>query len=103
MTELLACGGELKNTFCLTKDRYAILSQHIGDLENYETLEFFNETLANLKKLFRVEPQAVAHDLHPLYLTYAACALNCRCRRSACSTITRTSRVAWQRTVCEAP
>ena len=69
MTELLACGGELKNTFCLTKDRYAILSQHIGDVENYETLEFFNETLANLKKLFRVEPRAVAHDLHPLYLT----------------------------------
>jgi hydrogenase maturation protein HypF len=69
MSELLACGGELKNTFCLTKDRYAILSQHIGDIENYETLEFFKETLANLKKLFRVEPQAVAHDLHPLYLS----------------------------------
>jgi hydrogenase maturation protein HypF len=67
--ELVACGGELKNTFCLTKDRYAILSQHIGDVENYETLAFFRETLANLKKLFRVEPQAVAHDLHPLYLT----------------------------------
>jgi hydrogenase maturation protein HypF len=68
-TELLACGAELKNTFCLTKGRYAILSQHIGDLENYETLEFFKETLANLKKLFRVEPKAVAHDLHPLYMS----------------------------------
>ncbi len=68
-TELLACGAELKNAFCLTKGRYAILSQHIGDTDNYETLEFFEETLANLKKLFRVEPQAVAHDLHPLYLT----------------------------------
>jgi hydrogenase maturation protein HypF len=67
--ELLACGAELKNTFCLTKGRYAILSQHIGDVENYETLDFFRETLANLKKLFRVEPQVVAHDLHPLYLT----------------------------------
>lgn len=67
--ELLACGGELKNTFCLTKDRYAILSQHIGDLENYETLQFFNETLANLKKLFRVEPRAIAHDLHPNYMS----------------------------------
>ncbi len=67
--ELLACGGELKNTFCLTKAHYAILSQHIGDVENFETLEFFQETLANLKKLFRVEPQAVAHDLHPLYLS----------------------------------
>ena len=50
--ELLACGADLKNTFCLTKDRYAILSQHIGDLENYETLRFFEETWRNLKKLF---------------------------------------------------
>jgi hydrogenase maturation protein HypF len=67
--ELLACGGELKNAFCLTKGRHAILSQHIGDLENYETLVFFEETLANLKRLFRVEPHAVAYDLHPLYLS----------------------------------
>ncbi len=67
--ELLACGGELKNTFCLTKRNYAILSQHVGDLENYETLQFFEETLANLKNLFRVEPRAVAHDLHPLYIS----------------------------------
>lgn len=69
VAELLACGAELKNTFCLTKSHYAILSQHIGDVENYETLQFFEETLANLKKLFQVEPQAVAHDLHPQYLT----------------------------------
>ncbi len=67
--ELLACGGELKNAFCLTKGRHAILSQHIGDLENYETLVFFEETLANLKKLFRVEPRVVVHDLHPQYLS----------------------------------
>jgi hydrogenase maturation protein HypF len=67
--ELLATGGELKNAFCLTKGRHAILSQHIGDLENYETLLFFEETLANLKKLFRVSPRAVAYDLHPGYLS----------------------------------
>jgi len=67
--EILACGGELKNVFCLTKGRHAILSQHIGDLENYETLVFFEETLANLKKLFRVDPRVVAHDLHPGYLS----------------------------------
>ncbi|HLH16877.1 MAG TPA: carbamoyltransferase HypF [Bryobacteraceae bacterium] len=69
LPELLAVGGELKNAFCLTKGRHAILSQHIGDLENYETLAFFEETLANLKKLFRVAPRAVAYDLHPGYLS----------------------------------
>ena len=69
MTEVLACGGELKNTFCLTKGRYALVSQHIGDLENYETLEFFRETLEQMKKLFHVEPRVVAHDLHPNYLS----------------------------------
>ena len=69
LRELLACGAELKHTFCLTKGSYAILSQHIGDLENYETLRFFQETLANLKKLFRVEPRAVAYDLHPNYIS----------------------------------
>lgn len=69
VAEILACGAELKNTFCLSKGRYAVLSQHIGDMENYETLVFFEETLANLKKLFRVEPRAVAYDLHPLYLS----------------------------------
>ncbi|MDR3748944.1 MAG: carbamoyltransferase HypF [Acidobacteriota bacterium] len=69
LREVLACGAELKNTLCLTKGNYAILSQHIGDLENYETLLFFEETLTNLKKLFRVEPQAVAYDLHPQYIS----------------------------------
>ena len=67
--EILACGGELKNTLCLTKDHYAILSQHIGDLENLETMEFFRETLDHLKRFFRVSPVAVAHDLHPNYLS----------------------------------
>lgn len=69
MEEVLAFGGELKNTFCLTKGRYAILSQHIGDLENYETMQFFEETLAKLKHAFRVTPVAVAYDLHPGYMS----------------------------------
>jgi hydrogenase maturation protein HypF len=69
MHEVLACGAELKNAFCLTKGSHAILSQHIGDFENYETHQFFEETLRNLKKLFRVEPEAVAFDLHPGYLS----------------------------------
>ena len=69
VAEVLACGGELKNTLCLTKDHYAILSQHIGDLENLETMEFFRETLDHLKRFFRATPVAIAHDLHPHYLS----------------------------------
>ncbi|HHT9130022.1 MAG TPA: carbamoyltransferase HypF [Candidatus Brocadiaceae bacterium] len=69
MEEILACGAELKNTFCLTKGKKAILSQHMGDLENYETLEFFKESLNNLKNSFRVTPRIIAHDLHPDYLS----------------------------------
>ena len=69
LVEILACGPQLKNTFCLTRGRHAIVSQHIGDMENYETLEFFEETLANLKRLFRVEPKVIAYDLHPRYLS----------------------------------
>jgi hydrogenase maturation protein HypF len=79
LRQVLAVGGELKSTFCLTKDHYAILSQHIGDMENYETLEFFRETLDHMKRFFRVEPEAVAHDLHPGYLsTRFATALDLR-------------------------
>jgi hydrogenase maturation protein HypF len=69
MEEVLAFGGELKNTFCLTKGRYAVLSQHIGDLENYETMRFFEETLSNLKQVFKVTPRAAAYDLHPGYMS----------------------------------
>ncbi|MGD1092939.1 MAG: carbamoyltransferase HypF [Bryobacteraceae bacterium] len=67
--EILACGGELKNTLCLTKDHYAIVSQHIGDLENLETMDLFRETLVHLQRFFRVSPAAVAHDLHPNYMS----------------------------------
>ena len=67
--EILACGAELKNAFCLTKGRFAILSQHIGDLGNYETLQFFEETLRNLQEVYRCKPRVIAHDLHPDYLT----------------------------------
>jgi hydrogenase maturation protein HypF len=69
MEEVLAFGGELKNTFCLTKGSYAILSQHIGDLENYETMRFFEETLDRMKHVFRVVPRAAAYDLHPGYMS----------------------------------
>ena len=67
--EVLGCGADIKNTFTLTKGNYAIPSQHIGDMENYETLKFFEESLNNLKKVYRVNPVAVGYDLHPNYLS----------------------------------
>lgn len=66
--QTLACGAELKNTFCLTRDEYAFLSHHIGDMENLETVEHFEATIQLYKKLFRLEPRIIAHDLHPDYL-----------------------------------
>jgi hydrogenase maturation protein HypF len=66
---ILACGGELKNTFCLTRDDYAFVSQHMGDMENLETLEHFQRTVEIYKKLFRIQPEIVAYDLHPEYLS----------------------------------
>jgi len=65
---ILAAGAELKNTFCLTNGRYAFLSHHIGDLENYETLQSFEQGVAHFEKLFRVRPEIIAYDMHPNYL-----------------------------------
>ena len=67
--QILACGAELKNTFCLTKDEHAFLSQHIGDVENEETLEHFENAIELYKKLFRIEPEIIAYDMHPEYLS----------------------------------
>ena len=67
--QILACGGELKNTVCVTKGRNAFLSQHIGDLENLETLGFFEECINHLKRILQINPIAIAYDLHPRYLS----------------------------------
>jgi hydrogenase maturation protein HypF len=67
--EVLGCGADLKNTFTLTKGKFAIMSQHIGDMENYETLRFFEECLSNLSVVYRAKPEAIVHDLHPGYLS----------------------------------
>ncbi len=66
--QLLACGGHLKNTFCLGKGRQAFISSHIGDLENMETLTSFREGIEHYQRLFDIYPQAIAYDLHPEYL-----------------------------------
>jgi hydrogenase maturation protein HypF len=65
---ILAAGAELKNTFCVTRDGYAFLSQHIGDLENFETLRSFEDGVAHFERLFRINPEIIAYDLHPNYL-----------------------------------
>jgi len=67
LPEVLGAGADLKNTFTLIKSNYAIMSQHIGDMENLETLQFYEEVLKNLKSVYRIEPIALGHDLHPLY------------------------------------
>ncbi len=69
MPPLLAVGGELKSTFCLTKDHYAFMSQHIGDMENLETLQAFEKAIVHFKALFRVEPEGIVGDIHPRYLS----------------------------------
>ncbi|HET9718536.1 MAG TPA: carbamoyltransferase HypF [Solirubrobacteraceae bacterium] len=66
---LLACGAELKSTFCLARGERAWVSHHIGDLQNYETLRSFTEGVAHFERLFAVTPKLVAHDLHPEYLS----------------------------------
>jgi hydrogenase maturation protein HypF len=66
---LVACGAQLKNTFCVAKGARAWVGHHVGDLENWETLRSFREGIAHFERLFAVEPQLVAHDLHPDYLS----------------------------------
>jgi hydrogenase maturation protein HypF len=68
---VLGCGAELKSTFCLLRDRHAVLSQHIGDLENWETYRSYVEGIEHYCRLFDVEPAVVAYDLHPDYLSTA--------------------------------
>jgi hydrogenase maturation protein HypF len=65
--DVLGCGADIKNTFTVMKGGYAIMSQHIGDMENLETLRFFEESLDNLRQVYRATPEALGHDLHPGY------------------------------------
>jgi len=66
---VLACGAELKNTFCLARGNSAFVSHHIGDLENLETLRSYTAEIEYFKHLFDIAPGVVAHDLHPEYLS----------------------------------
>ena len=66
---ILAVGGELKAAFCLTREDYAFMSQHIGDMENLETLRAFEKSFEQMKNLFQISPEIIACDKHPGYLS----------------------------------
>lgn len=66
---VLACGAELKNTICLTRKRQAFVSQHIGDLENLATEDFFRLTISHLQRILDITPEIIACDSHPDYLS----------------------------------
>jgi hydrogenase maturation protein HypF len=66
---VLAVGGHLKNTFCFLKNDFAFISHHIGDLENYETFGSFTEGIEHFKNLYNINPEILAYDMHPEYLS----------------------------------
>jgi len=70
---ILAVGGELKNTICLTTGKHGFLSQHVGDLENAESYKFFSEAIDHLEKILEIRPEVLAYDLHPDYFSTRAC------------------------------
>jgi hydrogenase maturation protein HypF len=69
ISPILACGAELKNTICLTKGKTVFLSQHIGDLENLATYDFYRLTIRHMKRILEVKPEIIACDMHPDYLS----------------------------------
>lgn len=66
---VFATGAELVNCFCIGKGKQALLSQHIGDLKNWETYQFYSETFLRFQKMFRFSPQLIVTDMHPDYLS----------------------------------
>ena len=69
LKNIFASGAEYKNTFSLTRDNYIFTSHHIGDLDNYPTLDAYEKAVAHYEDLFRIDPDIVISDLHPNYLS----------------------------------
>lgn len=67
--QILACGGQLKNTFCLGKGDFALISHNLGDLASLEALTAYEDGIERLKVLSDCEPEVIAYDLHPEYLS----------------------------------
>jgi hydrogenase maturation protein HypF len=70
-TPVLACGALLKNTFCIGRRDAAYLGPHIGDLENPDTYQSFEDSIARMERFLRVKPEVIAHDMHPDYMSTA--------------------------------
>lgn len=66
---VLACGGGLKSTICLTRGKHAFLSPHIGDLDNAKVFEYYKKNIDHLKRILDIDPQIIAHDMHPGYMS----------------------------------
>ena len=66
---ILACGPNMKNTFCISKEGFLFLSQFNGDLENLETYEHYKKNVEHFKKIFSFSPEFIAHDMHPTYMS----------------------------------
>jgi hydrogenase maturation protein HypF len=66
---ILACGPNMKNTFCISKEGFLFLSQFNGDLQNLETYEHYTKNIEHFKKIFSFSPQFIAHDMHPGYMS----------------------------------
>ena len=66
---ILAVGAHLKNTIALSVGRQVFISQHIGDLETPEAMAAFERVIADFLRLYEAQPVAIAHDLHPEYLS----------------------------------
>jgi len=69
LPQILATGPHMKNTFCLTRDRYAFVSHYIGEMENWETYQDYLRAIQHYEALFRIHPIAIGYDLHPDYLS----------------------------------
>ena len=69
MRNILACGPNMKNTFCISKGGFLFLSQFNGDLENLETYEHYKKNVEHFKKIFSFSPQFIVHDMHPGYMS----------------------------------
>ncbi len=67
LPQVLGAGPQMKNTFCLTRDKYAFISHYIGEMENWETYQDYRQAISDYQTLFRISPQAIGYDLHPDY------------------------------------